>query len=58
MLANKRLKESVAKPHFDYQVRNPGFLKALQRAGYPILEKLADKQSIGVTKINVLDYLP
>jgi len=25
--------ESVAKPHFDYQIRNPDFLKALQRAG-------------------------
>jgi len=49
----------VAKPHFfDYQIRNSGFLKALQRAGQTILTKLADKQSIGLTKLNIRDYLP
>jgi hypothetical protein len=48
----------VAKPHFDYLIGNPDFLKALQRAGKTILAKIADKQSIGVTKLNIWDYLP
>ncbi|MBT8763802.1 hypothetical protein KFV02_07635 [Desulfohalobiaceae bacterium Ax17] len=43
----------MAKPHFDYQIRKPGFLKTLQRVEQAILAKLADKQSIEVTKLNI-----
>jgi len=43
----------VAKPHFDHQIKNTGVLNALQKTGKPILAKLADKQSIGVTRLNI-----